>query len=104
MSTSLQNCTECGYSVSTSALKCPRCGTREPFGLTCAVCGRISPSRAVVRFAEVQSEPRYGGRQVPVAHHESCLRRVLSIPPNVACPDCRSPLSGLFSYGTLAVP
>src|ERR1041385_3647367 len=37
----LKTCLNCGHAVSTSAVRCVNCGSSNPFGSDCAICGQL---------------------------------------------------------------
>ena len=101
------NCLECKCPISDSALSCPGCSTREPFGVACELCGerlRRSTGITSVRRERVMervstedydwwSEASYNLIDRDIVAHKDCLERYYTPPSALECSDCGLRLS-----------
>jgi hypothetical protein len=97
----LTHCIECQWSISDSASCCPKCSTREPFGVVCELCGeRLRRSVGVTSVRQVH-EAKYSDSDTAgwwysdeymvnrsIVAHEHCLERYYTPPSKLECSDC----------------
>lgn len=79
----LVKCIECNHEISTTARKCPRCGSDYPHGVICSLChDKIKHSQAVCVKGYVANiyDCYY--------YHSQCMYNLLSIPYKISCRDC----------------
>lgn len=90
--TNLQPCMECGALISKSAWPCPRCKTHQPQGVHCSVCGDESTP-----ISEKEALSRTNEHRIRWYHPE-CAKRILSIPADALCRDCRTALASFWNW------
>jgi hypothetical protein len=80
----LRPCIECGHMLSNTADACVNCGTRNPEGFTCGVCGIKAKRSEVVTYGSSWS------------YHVTCERSVLTFPrKELNCSDCHNVIGEL---------
>ncbi len=96
----LTKCIECGATVSTSAGRCPSCGT-DPMGTPCRICAQSMSTRDQVKLKLPQEMGRGEGGEIFRRYHEmtvhgKCWNAFVSqlFPANsiaASCPACNTP-------------
>jgi DNA-directed RNA polymerase subunit RPC12/RpoP len=78
----LSNCVECGHQLSTEAYQCPKCATKRPHGIRCAIC------------QDTLVESKTHSLPFPyTCYHRTCIDELYRIPSNYNCPTCGNSLS-----------
>lgn len=90
--TNLQSCIVCGALISKSAHPCPKCKTYYPWGVHCSVCG--DKSKPIPEKEALSSHNIWW-------YHPECAKRMLSIPADALCRDCRTPLASFWDWETI---
>ena len=96
----LTPCIDCGHRVSRSAFNCPKCKSPKPHGVDCLVClddrgARVSTKKGHQHPHSARSS--YG----PYYYHPDCVKRVLTIPTEVLCPECGVTLFASWNWEEL---
>jgi hypothetical protein len=97
----LSVCFDCGHQISPKASRCPKCQSADPHGVICRFCYDQGGSRVSAKKAHSHPHDFRQGVDNKHYYHVECIQRLMAIPSNASCPDCRVQLFGLWKWNEL---